>query len=78
MIVTSFLDYVPRPGRPGHELAGELGPVMAQRLAALQAGDPRPPTNPLSPADDTHPGSLGSWSSWSKGEIGVVPLEFGR
>jgi len=42
LIVTSFLDYVPYPGRPGHDLAAELGPVMARRLAALQAGDPRP------------------------------------
>lgn len=33
VVVTSFLEYLPFPGKPGHEIVGELGPVMAAKFA---------------------------------------------
>ncbi|MFJ6431121.1 hypothetical protein [Streptomyces sp. NPDC091416] len=36
VVVTSFLEYLPFPGKPGHEIVGELGPVMAAKFAKVR------------------------------------------
>lgn len=36
VIVTSFLDYLPFAGEPGHDIVEHLGPVMTARLAAIR------------------------------------------
>lgn len=36
VVVTSFLEYLPFPGKPGHAIVGELGPVLAARFARVR------------------------------------------
>lgn len=36
VVVTSFLEYLPFPGKPGHEIVGELGPVLAAEFAKVR------------------------------------------
>lgn len=36
VVVTSFLEYLPFPGKPGHGIVGELGPVMAAKFAGVR------------------------------------------
>ncbi|THA73052.1 hypothetical protein E6R60_25690 [Streptomyces sp. A0642] len=36
VVVTSFLEYLPFPGKPGHEIVGELGPVLAAKFAEVR------------------------------------------
>ncbi|MCM2412044.1 hypothetical protein [Streptomyces sp. RKAG290] len=36
VVVTSFLEYLPFPGRPGHDIVKELGPVMAAKFARVR------------------------------------------
>ncbi|MEU9951493.1 hypothetical protein [Streptomyces sp. NPDC047939] len=36
VVVTSFLEYLPFPGKPGHEIVSELGPVMAAKFAKVR------------------------------------------
>ncbi|MFE9780944.1 hypothetical protein ACFYPA_22660 [Streptomyces sp. NPDC005775] len=36
VVVTSFLEYLPFPGKPGHEIVRELGPVMAATFAKVR------------------------------------------
>lgn len=36
VVVTSFLEYLPFPGKPGHGIVGELGPVMAAKFARVR------------------------------------------
>jgi hypothetical protein len=36
VIVTSFLNYLPFPGKPGHEIVEHLGPVLAERFARIR------------------------------------------
>ena len=36
VIVTSFLDYLPHPGEPGHGIVEHLGPVMRASLAEIR------------------------------------------
>ncbi|MFE6978867.1 hypothetical protein [Streptomyces sp. NPDC057682] len=37
VVVTSFLEYLPFPGQPGHAIVGELGPVMAAAFAKVRS-----------------------------------------
>lgn len=36
VIDTSFLEYLPFPGKPGHAIVEELGPVMAAKFARVR------------------------------------------
>ncbi|MEU1473511.1 hypothetical protein ABZ434_35535 [Streptomyces sp. NPDC005761] len=36
VVVTSFLEYLPFPGKPGHEIVAELGPVLAAKFAKVR------------------------------------------
>ncbi|WP_406169965.1 hypothetical protein OIE52_37410 [Streptomyces canus] len=36
IIVTSFLNYLPYPRSPGHEITKSLGPVMSQRFTRIR------------------------------------------
>ncbi|WP_351226126.1 hypothetical protein [Streptomyces sp. NPDC002133] len=36
VIVTSFLDDLPYPGRPGHDIVQHLGPVLAAKFAKIR------------------------------------------
>lgn len=36
VIVTSFLEYLPFPGEPGHDMIEHLGPVMAEKFARIR------------------------------------------
>ena len=36
VVMTSFLEYLPFPGKPGHEIVGELGPVLAAKFAKVR------------------------------------------
>ncbi|MCX5142553.1 hypothetical protein [Streptomyces sp. NBC_00338] len=40
VVVTSFLAYLPFPGKPGHGIVRELGPVMAAKFTAIRPGGP--------------------------------------
>ncbi|MFF1926338.1 hypothetical protein ACFVW8_37960 [Streptomyces sp. NPDC058221] len=36
VVVTSFLEYLPFPGNPGHAIVKELGPVLAAKFARVR------------------------------------------
>ncbi|MFC9326188.1 hypothetical protein [Kitasatospora sp. NPDC057015] len=36
VVVTSFLNYLPWPGEPGHGIVRELGPAMARSFASIR------------------------------------------
>ncbi|MGO4648941.1 hypothetical protein AB4305_28910 [Nocardia sp. 2YAB30] len=36
VIVTSFLDYLPYPGKPGHDIVRHLGPVMKAEFVKIR------------------------------------------
>ncbi|MEV5973849.1 hypothetical protein [Streptomyces sp. NPDC051921] len=38
VIVTSFLGDLPAPHEPGHEIVGQLGPVLAARFLRMRPG----------------------------------------